>query len=200
MMFDKPFSQACENNKRPILAVLARVFDRAGTVLEIGSGTGQHGVFFAEGLPHLQWQPSDRVENIPGMLLWFAEAALPNLLPPLVLNVTQPRWPAGQYQGVFTANTLHIMAWPEVEAMFAGLEWVLAPAAAVCIYGPFNYEGRFTSPSNRAFDAMLQSQAPHMGIRDIADVTGLAKRHGLTLQADHAMPANNRLLVFHYQK
>lgn len=199
-MSDKPFSLACENNKRPILAVLARVFDRAGTVLEIGSGTGQHGVFFAEGLPHLQWQPSDRAENIPGMLLWFAEAALPNLLPPLVLNVTQSRWPAGQYQGVFTANTLHIMAWPEVEAMFAGLEGVLAPGAAVCIYGPFNYEGRFTSPSNRAFDAMLQSQAPHMGIRDIADVTELAKRHGLTQQADHAMPANNRLLVFGHRR
>ncbi|WP_319782100.1 DUF938 domain-containing protein [Oceanisphaera sp. IT1-181] len=199
-MTNKPFSQASENNKRPILAVLARVFDRPGAVLEIGSGTGQHGVFFAEGLPHLQWQPSDRAENIPGMSLWFAEAALPNLLPPLVLDVTQPRWPAGQHQGVFTANTLHIMAWTEVKAMFAGLERVLAPGAAVCIYGPFNYEGCFTSPSNQAFDAMLQSQTPHMGIRDIADVTALAGRHGLTLQADHAMPANNRLLVFNYEK
>ncbi|MFD1007620.1 DUF938 domain-containing protein [Oceanisphaera ostreae] len=199
-MVDKPFSQASENNKRPILAVLARVFDRPGNVLEIGSGTGQHGVFFAGSLPHLQWQPSDKTENIPGMSLWFAEAALPNLLPPLVLDVTQPQWPAGQYRGVFTANTLHIMAWPEVKAMFAGLERVLAPGAAVCIYGPFNYEGRFTSPSNQAFHAMLRSQTPHMGIRDIADVTALAGLHGLTLQADHAMPANNRLLVFNYHK
>lgn len=199
-MANKPFSLACENNKRPILTVLARVFDRPGTVLEIGSGTGQHGVFFAEGLPHLQWQPSDRAGNIPGMSLWFSEAELPNLLAPLVLDVSLPRWPAGQYQGVFTANTLHIMAWPEVTAMFAGLERVLSPGAAVCIYGPFNYEGCFTSASNQAFDAMLHSQASHMGIRDIADVTALAGRHGLTLQEDHAMPANNRLLVFHYQK
>ncbi|ART78804.1 DUF938 domain-containing protein [Oceanisphaera avium] len=199
-MANKPFSQACENNKRPLLAMLARVFDRPATVLEIGSGTGQHGVFFAESLPHLQWQPSDRIENIPGMSLWFNEAALPNLLSPLVLDVSLPHWPAGQYQGVFTANTLHIMAWPEVKAMFAGLKRVLAPGAIVCIYGPFNYEGRFTSPSNQAFDAMLRSQASHMGIRDIADVTMFAERHGLTLQADHAMPANNRLLVFNYQQ
>lgn len=195
-MSDKPFSQACENNKRPILAVLQRVFDRPGTVLEIGSGTGQHGVFFAEQLPHLQWQPSDRAENIPGMSRWFAEAGLANLLPPLVLDVTQAGWPARRFDGLFTANTLHIMAWSEVEAMFAGLERILAPGAKVCIYGPFNYEGRFTSPSNRAFDAMLRSQYPHMGIRDIAAVTELAKRHDLILLADHAMPANNRLLVF----
>ncbi|WP_116473031.1 DUF938 domain-containing protein [Zobellella maritima] len=195
-MSDKPFSQACENNKRPILAVLAQVFDRPGVVLEIGSGTGQHGVFFAERLTHLYWQPSDRAENIPGMSLWFADAGLPNLLPPLVLDVTQDHWPAGQYQGVFTANTLHIMAWSEVEAMFARLVGVLAQGASLCIYGPFNYEGRFTSPSNRAFDAMLRDQVPHMGIRDITDVTELAERHGLGLQADHAMPANNRLLVF----
>ncbi|GAA3528904.1 DUF938 domain-containing protein [Zobellella aerophila] len=199
-MTDKPFSQACENNKRPILAVLRQVFGRSGVVLEVGSGTGQHGVFFAGQLPHLHWQPSDRAENIPGMSLWFAEAGLANLLPPLVLDVTQDGWPAGRYQGVFTANTLHIMSWSEVEAMFAGLARVLAPEAWVCIYGPFNYEGRFTSPSNRAFDAMLRSQNSRMGIRDIADVTELAERHGLALQADHAMPANNRLLVFQYHR
>jgi SAM-dependent methyltransferase len=195
-VIDKPYAPACDRNRDPILAVLRQHFTDRRCVLEIGSGTGQHAVHFAPGLPHLLWQPSDRAENLPGINLWLEEHPAPNLLPPLELDVRQPHWPAQHYDAVFSANTLHIMSWAEVELLFSHLRDVLAENAKLAIYGPFNYGGRYTSDSNAAFDATLKAQAPHRGIRDFEAVDALARGIGLGLLEDRAMPANNRCLVW----
>jgi trans-aconitate methyltransferase len=191
----KPFSPHCERNQGPILAALRPHFLHCRRVLEIGSGTGQHAVFFAAALPATRWQTSDVDENLPGIRLWIEEAALPNLPAPLAFDVNGPR-PNARFDAAFTANTLHIMSWPEVEALFAALDEVLEPQATLAVYGPFNYDGRFTSDSNREFDAWLKTRAAHSGVRDFEAVDALAKSIGLQLVNDHAMPANNRLLVW----
>jgi SAM-dependent methyltransferase len=192
----KQFSAACERNRDPILAVLREEFaPPCASVLEIGSGTGQHAVYFAARLPHLVWHTSDLPQNHPSILAWMEEAALPNLRPPLMLDVLGS-WPEQRFDGVFSANTCHIMPWEAVVAMFAHLPKVLAPGGKVCIYGPFNYGGRFTSDSNAAFDAALRARGAHMGIRDVEAVEALAMAHGLCFLQDRAMPANNRLLTW----
>lgn len=195
-MAGKPFSQACENNKAPILEIIRGIFVQPVTVWEIGSGTGQHACYFANELPHLVWQPTDLAENHPGIHAWRNEANLPNLNPPLQLDVSGDPWPCLEMAAVFTANTLHIMHWDLVEIMFDRLKNYLAPSAAVCIYGPFNYDGLFTSESNTRFDEWLKNRDPMSGIRDFESVVQLATAAGLTLQQDFAMPANNRLLFF----
>ena len=193
---DKPFSQACENNKDPILAVLREVLTEPGTILEIGSGTGQHAVHFARHLPHLRWQPSDVVDNLPGIRAWLVEAALPNVAEPLVLDLDQETWPVAAADGVFSANTAHIVHWPQVRRLFHGVARVLPAGGAFCLYGPFAYDGHHTSQSNADFDATLRRRDPHSGIRDVADLRGLGEEAGLHLAADRPMPANNRTLVW----
>lgn len=188
---EKPFAPACERNRDVILDALKPHLADRQRVLEVGSGTGQHAVHFAAALPHLLWQTSDRSNNLPGIRLWLAEAALPNTPPPLELDVSG-HWPVGRFDAVFTSNTLHIMGWPEVEAFFAGLPALLAADARLIVYGPFNYGGCFTSASNAAFDASLKADDPHRGIRDIEAVDALAQAIGFTLIEDRAMPANNR--------
>ena len=190
---DKPFSPACERNREPILAALRPHFADRRRVLEIGSGTGQHAVHFAAALPRLVWQTSDRAPWLAGISQWLAEAALPNTPPPLQLDVTA-RWPGTQFDAIFTANTLHIMGWAEVEAFFAALPGVLAPDARLVIYGPFNYSGKFTSASNAEFDLALRADNPKRGIRDFEAVDALARAIGFALVDDRAMPANNRCL------
>lgn len=192
----KPHSQACENNKQPILECLRAIFVEPGLVLEIGSGTGQHVEFLATQLPHLQWQPTNHPSALGDCEERLREAALANVLPPLTLDVAASNWPLTAADAAFSANTAHIMSWPEVEAMFLGLAGILPEGAPFCLYGPFNYAGNFTSASNRTFDEHLRRRAAHMGIRDIEDLLDLAARSDFTLAADHAMPANNRLLVW----
>lgn len=193
---NKPFSPSCERNREPILDVLRPAFADRRHVLEIGSGTGQHAVHFAAAMPHLVWQTSERAENHDGIRAWLDEAALPNLRVPLLLDVGQPRWPVGPFDAVFTANTLHIMGWPEVQTLFRRLPECLSPDARVLIYGPFNYGGQFTSASNAEFDVRLKGDDPRRGIRDFEAVDALARAAGLHLLADHAMPANNRCLLW----
>jgi hypothetical protein len=193
---DKPFSAACARNSDPILEVLRRHFADRRRVLEIGSGTGQHAVHFAAALPQLIWQTSDRGENLPGIRMWLDDGALANTPAPLPLDVTQRSWPPSRYDALFSANTLHIMSWGEVEAMFAALPAMAGADAKLVIYGPFNYDGQFTSASNAAFDASLKQHAPHMGIRDAAAVDALAKAAGFDLIDDIAMPANNRCRIW----
>lgn len=194
-MADKPFSAACERNREPILARLRQHFADRQHVLEVGSGTGQHAVHFAEGMPHLIWQTSDRPEYHPGIQAWLDDAGLPNVRAPLLLDVNGP-WPAQRYDAVFTANTLHIMAWDEVQRFFAALPSVLMPDAKLAVYGPFNEGGVFSSASNAAFNAELKARGPHMGIRDLEAVDALAQAAGLQQLQNHAMPANNRLVVW----
>jgi cyclopropane fatty-acyl-phospholipid synthase-like methyltransferase len=192
---DKPFAPACERNREPILQVLRDAFAACRSVLEIGSGTGQHAVHFAAAMPWLQWQCSDRAGQLPGVRAWLAEAALPNTPAPLELDV-DGAWPQARYDAVFSANTLHIMGWPQVERLFARLPAVTGDGAMLAIYGPFNRDGRFTSDSNAAFDRSLKARDPRMGLRDAGAVGALARAAGFELARDHAMPANNRCLVW----
>ena len=197
MQGEKPFAPACERNREPILALLREAMADRTRVLEIGSGTGQHAVHFAAAMPWLQWQCSDMAEHLPGIALWQAEAALPNLPPPIALDVRDADWPAGDVDAVFSANTLHIMGWPAVEAFFAGVAGVLRhPGDLLTVYGPFNIGGDYTSDSNREFDAWLKARDPESGLRDLGAVDALARAAGLRLDADVAMPANNRCVVW----
>jgi cyclopropane fatty-acyl-phospholipid synthase-like methyltransferase len=196
MLTDKPFSPACERNREPIAGVIEPLFAGIVSVLEIGSGTGQHAVYFGARMPHLVWQTSDLPHNHHGIRQWLDEAALPNVLPPVSLDVDDARWPVQRVDAVFTANTLHIAAWSSVQNMFAGVSRLLDEDGLFCVYGPFRYGARHTSESNARFDASLRLQNPHSGIREIGAVFDLAQRHSLVIAADHAMPANNQLLVF----
>ncbi|WP_417689594.1 DUF938 domain-containing protein [Roseibium sp.] len=199
-----PFSAAAENNKRPILEVLKTAFADTTRVLEIASGTGQHAVYFAEKLPHLDWRPSDLDEHLPAIDQRIVEADmnLVNLLSPIALDVEDLPWPVSAadyedaYDGIFTANSLHIVAWPLVEAFFDGVGETLKAGGTLCVYGPFKYEGKFTTASNEAFDEHLKEKDTNSGIRDFEAVNALAQKIGLILQGDHKMPANNQLLVW----
>lgn len=192
---NKPYSPSCERNRGPILELLKTHFAACRRVLEVGSGTGQHAVHFAAAMPHLEWQTSDLPENLPGIDAWLREAKLTNAPPPIELDVGGP-WPAGQFDALFSANTLHIMSWERVRALFARMPAVLTDEAVVAVYGPFNYDGRYTSDSNAAFDRWLKERGAHMGVRDFEAVDALARAAGLTLVQDCAMPANNRTLIW----
>jgi SAM-dependent methyltransferase len=191
-----PHSDACERNKGPILEVLRKVFAECTSILEIGSGTGQHAVHFATEMPWLVWQPSDRADEMPGLRKRIVYEGPKNLRAPVPLDVTQPPWDVRRMDGVFTANTLHIMSWGQVEAFFANLPAILKPGAVLVIYGPFRYAGQYTSESNASFDEMLRARDPESGIRDFEKVDALARNIGFALQADHRMPANNQTLVW----
>ncbi|WP_456373763.1 DUF938 domain-containing protein [Thiolapillus sp.] len=194
----KPYSESCEQNRVPILNVLQPRLRTCRRLLEIGSGTGQHAVYFGAAMPHLIWQTSDREENLPGIRKWLEEADLPNVRQPLLLDVAQDAWPDVQIQAVFSANTVHIMHWPEVQALFAGVGKCLPEKGRFLLYGPFNYNGDYTSDSNRSFDAWLKARDPRSGVRDFEALNELAAQAGLILQEDIAMPANNRIL--HWEK
>ncbi len=191
-----PFSQACENNKDFILAVLRRHFAKPGRVLEIAGGTGQHAVHFASQMPWLHWQSTDIPSNLARLNVRIGAAALPNLPEALSLDVTQPDWSMAGFDYLFSANSLHIMPQSAVVDFFRPLPHVLNCGALVCVYGPFKYGGEFTTPSNAQFDLWLKSNDPRSGVRDIETVLGLAEDAGLRLLEDNAMPANNQLLVW----
>jgi len=192
----KPFSEACENNKVPILGVISHYFSKGITVLEIGSMTAQHVQFFAEKLPEVTWQPSETAEHMKTLQAGLEGVELDNILPPIQLDVTDAIWPLTMAEGIFSANTLHIMPESAVARFFRGASVVMAPEAYLCVYGPFNYGGEYTSESNARFDNWLKIENPASGIRDFELVNALAAKESMTLVADHEMPANNRLLVW----
>ena len=195
-MTDKPYSEYCDRNRGPILTVLRKHFSDRTRVLEIGSGTGQHAVYFAANLPHVIWQASDRAENLPGIRAWIDDAALPNTPQPIELDAVNGPWPAARYDAFFSANTLHIMAWPQVQALFRALPDIASADAKLAVYGPFNYGGKYTSASNEGFDRSLKSRGGQMGIRDFEAVNALAEKSGFKLIDDVTMPANNRCVIW----
>lgn len=207
----KPFSEACLRNQQPIADALHSLLPTAANVLEIGSGTGQHAVFCAQALPHLTWQTSDLPQHHEGMLKWIEDAALDNVLPPLVLDVNQP-WPLIEVDQVFTAshvftathvftaNTVHYIAWDSVVNMFTKVSALLPEKGLFVIYGPVNVNGQYTSEGNAGLDEWLKTCVnPLAGIKDITDIEQLANDQGLALIDNLAMPANNRLLVLQKQ-
>jgi cyclopropane fatty-acyl-phospholipid synthase-like methyltransferase len=191
-----PFSEACERNKGPILGVLREAFAELSGVVEIGSGTGQHAVHFARQLPHLDWQPTDRAENVAALAMRVALDGPPNLRSPVELDVTSSSWPFVTADAVFSANTLHIMSWEEVTSLFAGVGRTLRRCGLLAVYGPFRYAGGYTSASNALFDQSIRELHPQGGIRDFEAVNELAGAQGLELLADHRLPANNQLLLW----
>ena len=191
-----PFSQACENNKTFILEILQRHLTSHGRVLEIGSGTGQHAEYFAARFPDLTWLCTDLAENLPGLNQRILQAALPNLPTAVELDVTRHDWPAGKVRAVFSANTLHIMPASAVKDFFPGVARQLETDGLLLVYGPFKYQGEFTTESNARFDQWLKARDPASGIRDFETLIGYAKEVGLELLEDNAMPANNQLLVW----
>jgi len=192
----KPYCSACDKNRGPILSVIKPLLCCCSTVLEIGSGTGQHAVYFAEKLPHLIWYTSDLAENHDAIRIWLDEAGLPNTRSPAVLNVTQSVWPDIEVDAAFSANTVHIMSWHAVKACFAGVGRRLQKNGLFLLYGPFNYKQRYTSESNERFDVWLKERDPQSGIRNFEDVNELAEKAGMLLERDYEMPANNRILCW----
>jgi SAM-dependent methyltransferase len=189
------FAPACERNKQPILEVLQAVLPNSGLVLEIGSGTGQHVVHFAANMPQLQWQPSEQAENLASLQQRLNLQASANVLPAIVLDVAGD-WPELTCQAIVSANTAHIMSWPEVIRMFDGVAGLLQPGGVFSLYGPFNENGQFTAASNQQFDQSLKDRNPLMGLRDVAELEELAHSHHMKLERQFALPANNQILLF----
>jgi SAM-dependent methyltransferase len=190
-------SVATQRNRDPILSVLRRVLPPQGLVLEIASGTGEHAVHFAANLPGVTWQPSDQdADYLASIVAHRAAAKLPNLLEPLVLDVTAPAWPAPRSDAVVCINMIHIAPWQATEGLISGAGRVLRPGGVLFLYGPYKQGGRHTAPSNEAFDLDLRARNPEWGVRDLDDVSALAARHGLDFVERVAMPANNLSVVF----
>jgi SAM-dependent methyltransferase len=188
---------APERNKQPILEVLARVVPQAGTVLEIASGTGQHAAHFAAALPSLLYQPTDLEDaNLASIEAWRRDTALPNLLPPLRLDVCDDAWPVTTVEVVYNANMVHIAPWECAVGLFRGAARHLAPGGVLLMYGPFRIAGAHTAPSNETFDADLKRRDPRFGVRALEDIVALAAEHGLVHAERLEMPANNQSLVF----
>lgn len=192
----KPFAESCAQNQAPIYAVLERLLANSSQVLEIGSGTGQHAVYFAKRMPHLLWHTSDREENHHGIQQWLDDAQLPNTRPPIALDVSENRWPALTVDAVFSANAVHIMAWHNVVDYFTKASQLLEKEGLFILYGPFNYDGAYTSDSNARFDQWLKARDPASGIRDFEALNELADNNGLSFVEDIEMPANNRILCW----
>lgn len=192
----KQFAPACDRNKDPILDVLQDHFKTPGTVLEVGAGTGQHAVWFAAALPHLIWQPADLVDSHDSINGWRDEAELDNLLPPQELDLSDYDWSNRRYDYVVCINTIHIVSWRNVKALFDGISVCLKPNGRCFLYGPYRYSNRPLEPSNQKFDLWLKDRNPNSGVRDFDEIEKLATHSNLALVADITMPANNRALVW----
>lgn len=196
-LMNKPFSTSCEENKQVIFHAIQPYLRSRQSVLEIASGTAQHAIHFAAQLPHLTWQTSDLIESHPGICQWLSDTQLENIYPPIELNVSRlEHWPHNQFAAVFSANSFHIMAKENVEDFFQQLPKVLMKKAVVMIYGPFNYNGNFTSDSNARFNDWLKQRNPNSGIKDFEWCNKLAQKSGLQLIDDIDMPQNNRILIW----
>jgi cyclopropane fatty-acyl-phospholipid synthase-like methyltransferase len=198
-MAEAGFSEACERNKDFILKVLKKTFTNGTTILEIGSGTGQHVVYFSRQLPMLNWQPTDTSEYLDGLRQRLSAEAPDNVEAPIELDVRMQPWPVGCFDGVFSANTLHFMSWSCAEQFFRGVGESLANRGVLCVYGPFRYDGEFTSDSNARFDKHLKQMDAQKGIRDFEAINELAKSAKLEFIQDVPMPANNQILVWKRQ-
>ncbi len=192
----KDYSESCDQNRWPIFNTIEPLLSDCTSLLEIGSGTGQHAVYFASDLPHLRWQTIDRKENHASIISWLEESKLTNLEMPLELDTRTSDWPGATFDAIFSANTAHIMHWPDVVALFQGVSRVLNPNGLFLLYGPFNYNNEYSSESNANFDQWLKNRDPQSGIKNFQDLDQLASKNHLELVKDFEMPVNNRLLYW----
>jgi len=190
----KPYSESCDQNRDPILEVISPLFKNKKSILEIGSGTGQHAVYFAEKMPHLTWHTSDQIEYHKGIQEWLTEASLSNTPPPIKLNVSEDTWPNIKVDAIFSANAVHIMSWENVVDFFENATNLLPSDGILVLYGPFNYNSQYTSESNERFDTWLKQRDPNSGIRDFEALDSLAQKGGMKINDDVEMPANNRVI------
>jgi SAM-dependent methyltransferase len=188
----KCFSEACDRNQDPILAVLKEILPGSGRVLEIGSGTGQHAAYFSRALPDLNWQPSDLADAHLSIKAWREESGAPNLRVPIVIDLLSDNGSPGVVDAIVCINTIHIVAWAGVERLFSLAESILKPHGVLYCYGPYRYGDRALEPSNVAFDHWLKAQNPVSGVRDYEVIKALAESTGFYLGGDISMPANNR--------
>jgi len=193
---NKPYSESCDQNKDPILSVISPLFSSYSNVLEIGSGTGQHAVYFAKKMPHLKWHSSDCLSYLEGINMRLADAGIANVVPPFELNVTSSPWPVFDADAVFTANSIHIMHQQDVVNLMSGVGKLLKPDGSLVIYGPFNYNGSYSSVSNESFDQWLKDRDLLSGIKHFKEIECLANNNGMRFVEDYEMPANNRILHF----
>lgn len=194
----KPLAEACLRNQQPITETLQEILgDAKKSVLEIGSGTGQHAVYIAERLPNVVWQPSDLQKSIKGIEAWRSDSCLKNVLPALCLDMSSEQWPLEQnYDVIFTANTVHFVCWSRVEAMLKNISKYLNAKSLFIVYGPFNRSHQFTSEGNSSLDVWLKERDPESGIKDMDDFIELARKYNLNFSKVFQMPANNLMLVF----
>jgi SAM-dependent methyltransferase len=193
---NKPYSESCDQNKDVILSVISPLFSSLSNVLEIGSGTGQHAIYFAEKMPHLVWHTSDCLSYLDGINMWLTDSGLINVMPPVELNVSTSQWPQLEVDAVFTANTIHIMQQQDVVNLINGVGKLLKQGGSFVIYGPFNYNGLYNSKSNENFDQWLKQRDPLSGIKNFEEIESLANSINMQIVTDYEMPANNRILHF----
>ncbi|MBE9560586.1 MAG: DUF938 domain-containing protein [Proteobacteria bacterium] len=193
---NKPYSESCDQNKDAILSVISAVLSSLSSVLEIGSGTGQHAVYFAEKIPSLKWYTSDCKPYLEGINMWLSDASLSNVQMPFELDVSSSEWPDLDVDAIFTANSIHIMSQQDMVNFMAGAGHLLGEQGHLLIYGPFNYKGTYTSKSNESFDQWLKQRNPSSGIKHFEEIVALAEKKGMQLVTDYEMPANNRILHF----
>jgi SAM-dependent methyltransferase len=190
-------SPSAERNKGPIAELLMRVLPEQGDVLEVGSGTGQHVQHFAQAMPHIRWQPTERDADCrKSIASWLALPLLPNVNAPIHLDVHDKIWPVGQVAAVVCLNMIHIAPPSATEALLHGAGRVISSGGILFLYGPYRRQGRHTSTSNEAFDDLLRAENPEWGVRNLEDVALLAASEGFELQEVHDMPANNLAIVF----
>ena len=194
------FSPSAARNSAPILAVLKRVLPTHGSVLEIGCGTGEHAVRFAEAMPNITWHPSDPdADARTSTSSWISLAGLTNVLAPRDIDVCSGQWSieqTGHFDAIVSINMIHIAPWAASLGLFAGSGRLLHAGGLLLLYGPFLRDGAHNAPSNAAFDAALKERNPSWGVRDIADLVQVGEAAGLVLRETIEMPANNMLLVF----
>ena len=189
------FSDACERNKIPILKVLNEELD-SGTVLEIGSGTGQHSVFFSKEIPSIKWYPSDTISNFESLNAFVTNYQNNNLQTPFVIDITQDQWIDFKVDYVFTSNTFHIINNALLTYFFYQCSKVMKSNGKLIIYGPFKFDNQFNSPSNQTFDELLKASDPFSGLKNFEEIINIALKFNLIFSKKYEMPANNNILVF----
>lgn len=193
---NKPYSESCDQNRDHILSIISPLFSSCKNVLEIGSGTGQHAIYFAERMPQLKWYTSDCQDYHAGINSWLSESGLKNIEKPFELNVSTSKWPTMNVDAIFTANSVHIMSNEDVTNLIKGVGALLKSKGSFVIYGPFNYKGKYTSESNQRFDQWLKERNPLSCIKHFEEMVEQANNNGMSLSTDYEMPANNRILHF----
>ena len=190
------YSQAAENNKAPIADIMCRHLPSNAFVLEIGSGAGQHALHMTHAFPGIAWLPSEREAVVPILRANLALYESNNIHPPLVLDLADFTWSGDPVDAIYAANVMHIVSESLGERLLQLAAEALKPSGLLMLYGPYKYNGKFTTESNARFDQWLKDRDPASGIRDFEALMTTAKCTGLILTQDYAMPANNQMLIF----